>query len=114
MIVALCQKAAQSIVDDDYDRAIEYKAKIEKEEKEFTDEGHPLFSREKGRRVSIRDKMVEMDGEYDELMFVLSDSSNESIRTVKSFTVEEVVKFTRQLNLKYERQKNARHTADTD
>lgn len=111
----LCRKAAESLLEDDYDHAIEYKAKIEKEENEYVDFRHPLFSRDREKIVSIPDRLREMDTDYDELMFTLSDSSHESIRTVKQFTVEEVVKFTRQLNLKYERQKDARqHTSDTD
>lgn len=58
--------------------------------------------------MSVPDRMREMDAEYEDMMFLLADSSNESIRTVKLFTVQEVVSFTRQLNQKYERQKDAR------
>lgn len=103
------------MIADEFDKALECKAKIEKEEGEIIDDRHPLWSKEKERMVSIPEKMMELEEEYDGLMFTLADSSNESIRTVKAFTVDEVVKFTRQLNLKYERQKNARqHSADTD
>lgn len=103
------------MVADEDDRAIELRAKIEREEREITGNKHPLFSKAKGRMVSIPERIREMDAEYEELMFVLSDSSNESIRTIKQFSVEEVTSFTRQLNLKYKRQKDARSdSTDTD
>lgn len=49
--------------------------------------------------------MQEMERQYDDLMFDLSDSSTESIVTVESFSVEKVYKFLRQLNRKHERMK---------
>lgn len=64
--------------------------------------------------ISIPEKIRRIDDDYEELMFTLSDNSNERIFDVKRFTVYEVHQFMKQLIKKAERLKNARKSTDTD
>jgi hypothetical protein len=112
--VSFCVKAAQAMIQGDDAKAVEYRARVEAEERELDHSEHPLYSKARGRMVSIPEKVKEMDGEYEDLMFILSDSSNESLRGVKGFSVDEVVRFTRQLNRKFKRQNVRSDQSDTD
>ena len=81
------------------------RSRIEKEERhKINEERHPLYSHKKGKVVSFSDKVLELNEAYDDLMFNLSDNSNESLKEVKTFSVEEVIKFEKRIAEKLKRE----------
>lgn len=80
------------------------KARIEKEERhKINEERNPLYSHRKGKVLSFSDKVMELNELYDDLMFDLADNSNESIKDIKSFSTEEVIKFNKRVTIKLKR-----------
>lgn len=76
---------------------------------------HPLYSSKRGTIVSYPQKIKELDENYEDMIFDLADNSNESIKTIRDFSVEEMVKFNSRVYKKLLRQsKHGRAEQDTD
>ena len=113
VIAALYLQLADAYRDNNINGVIISKSRIEKEEThKANEEYNPLYSHKKGKVLSFSDKVLELNEMYDDLMFDLADNSNESIKEIKTFTAEEVMKFNKRVTAKIKR--NAKHTNDTD
>lgn len=113
VIATLYMDLADAIKENNYNAVIILKAKIEKEERhKINEESHPLYSIKRGNVISYSEKVVELNEMYDDLLFELSDNSNESIITLKTFSAEEILKFNKRVVEKLKR--NAKHTDNTD
>ncbi len=94
LIAMLYFDLATAYNENNYNGIIILKARIEKEEAHrVNEERHPLYSQRKGKILTFADKIVELNDMYDDLIFQLSDSSNESMREVKTYSTEEIIKF---------------------
>jgi len=81
------------------------KAQLEKQYRfENQVKKHVLYSPIKGTIISYPEKVAEMTEQYEDMLFDLSDNSNESIKTIKDFTVEEMVQFNKRVYKKLLRQ----------
>ncbi len=97
-------KLAEAYKDGDFNGVIINKSRIEKEEThKVNEESNPLYSHKKGKVLSFSDKVLELNEMYDDLMFDLADNSNESIKEIKTFTAEEVMKFNKRVTAKIQR-----------
>lgn len=90
--------------DNDYNGIIIAKSRVEKAERhKANQESHPLYSHRKGKVLSFADKINEMNDMYDDLIFELSDNSNETMRELKQFSAEEIIKFNKKVIEKLKR-----------
>ena len=81
------------------------KAQLEKQYRfENQVKKHVLYSSAKNKILSYPEKVAEMNEQYEDMLFDLSDNSNESIKTIKDFTVEEMVQFNKRVYKKLLRQ----------
>ena len=81
------------------------KAKLEKQYRfENMVRTHILYSPRRGTVISYPEKVAEMTEQYEDMLFDLSDNSNESIKTIREFTVEEMVQFNKRVYKKLLRQ----------
>ncbi len=80
---------------DDNEVEVAYaKAKLERQFRfENMAKNHILFSPSQNTVVSYAQKIREMEDSYENMLFELSDNSNESIKTIRDFSVEEMVRF---------------------
>ena len=70
------------------------KAKLERQLRfENMVKDHILFSAKQNKILSYAEKVHEMNEAYEEMLFELADNSNESIKTIRMFSVEEMVRF---------------------
>ena len=77
---------------------INLKSRVEKEENhKINDEKHPLYSHKEDKILSFSKKVIELNEMYEDLMFDLADNSNESIKDIKEFSAEEVMKFNKRV-----------------
>ena len=77
---------------------IKLKARIEREEHhKINDEKHPLYSHKEDKILSFSKKVLELNEMMEDLFFDLADNSNESIKDIKEFSAEEVMKFNKRV-----------------
>ena len=104
VIATLYLQLADAYKDNNHNAIIILRARIEKEEdNKINEESHPLYSHRKGRVLSFSDKVGELNDMYDDLMFDLADNSNESMKEIKGFSAEEVMKFNKRVTAKIKR-----------
>lgn len=113
VIASLYFDLATAYNENNYNGITILKSRIEKEERhKINEEKHPLYSHVKGKVLSFSDKVLELNEMYDDLMFELSDNSNESLKELKTFSAEEVIKFNKRVTAKIKR--NAKHAGNTN
>ncbi len=105
VIGALYFDLATAFKDNNQNAIIILKSRIEREERhKINEERHPLYSHKKGKVVSFSDKVLELNESYDDLIFNLSDNSNETMKEIKTYTAEEVIKFEKRVGEKVKRE----------
>ncbi len=103
-LAALYLNLAEAFKDNNTNGVIIAKARLEKALRNKDNEDkHPLYSSVKDKVVSYPEKIAEMDELKEDLFFQLSDNSNESIKTIREFTVEEVIHFNKRILEKLKR-----------
>ncbi len=103
-IASLYFDLATAYRDNNPNGAIILRARIEKEERhKINEESNSLYSHKQGKVLSFPDKVMELNEMYDDLMFELADNSNESMRELKTFSAEEIIKFNRRITEKIKR-----------
>ena len=96
---------AKAYKDNNKDEIAKALAQIEKKEgSRINQEYSSLYSDKKGKVVSFADKVLELNEAYEDLMFELSDNSNESIRELKTFRAGEIIRFNKRVVEKVRRQ----------
>ncbi len=104
VLALLYLELAKAYNDGERKDVIKLKAKVEKDENhKINEDKYPLYSQKQGKLVSFSDKVVELNNMYDDLIFNLSDNSNESLRELKTFTTEEIIKFEKRIAEKVKR-----------
>lgn len=74
------------------------KAKLERQYRfENVVKNHVLYSHTKGDVVNYPEWVRQKNEEYEDMIFDLAENSNESIRTIRDFTVEEMVRFNKRV-----------------
>ena len=92
--IALYLKIIKGYRDGDEATVRYAKAKLERQFRfENMVKNHILFSSAKNKIVTYAEKVREMNDSYEDMLFELSDNSNESIKTIRDFSVEEMVRF---------------------
>jgi uncharacterized FlaG/YvyC family protein len=89
---------AKSLKFNETNKIIKDKSRIEKQETHLiNDERHPLYSHKQEKIITFSAKVMELTENKEDLFFYISDNSNESIRTIKEFSTEEVLRFNKRV-----------------
>ena len=103
-VAALYLKLAESYNNNDTNGVIIYKSRIEKEERhKINEDTHSLYSHKQGKILSFSSKVLELNEMYQDLIYELSENSNERMRDLKDFTTEEIMYFNKRVTEKLRR-----------